>query len=232
MVSITWLGHSTFSFRLESGEVVVIDPWIEGNPKFPQGFTFDRVDAILLTHGHFDHIGGVRDLAAKFSPQIIANYEICTWLTSKGVKNCNGMNKGGAVSVTDNLRVTMTHAIHSSGIVDDDGTLIYGGEPCGYVLHFADGRNAYFAGDTDVCAEMQFVGELHAPSLAFLPIGDLFTMNPRAAAIACRLIGAKTVIPMHYGTFPPLTGTPEELRQLTGGTCDVVVLEPGRPFDW
>lgn len=230
MVTITWLGHTSFSLQLETGEVVLIDPWIEGNPKYPAGHTIDRVDTILLTHGHFDHVGGVRALAAKFSPQIFANYEICTWLGSKGVKNCNGMNKGGRVATPGGMGATMTHALHSSGITDDDGSMVYGGEAGGYILHFPDGRNAYFAGDTDVFSEMTYLAELHAPQLAFLPIGDLFTMSPRGAAIACRLIGCREVIPMHYGTFPPLIGTPAELAALTSAT--VRELTPGVPLRW
>lgn len=229
MVQITWLGHTTFSLRLANSEVVIIDPWIDGNPKFPAGYQIDRVDTILITHGHFDHIGNVRSLAEKFKPQIYANYEICTWLGSKGVENCNGMNKGGAAQA-GSLKITMTHALHSSGITDDDGKMVYGGEPAGYVLHFDDGRNAYFAGDTDVFSEMAFIAELHKPSLAFLPIGDLFTMNPRGAAIATRLLGVDTVVPMHYGTFPPLIGTPSELAALT--SAKVLELEPGKPIAW
>lgn len=229
MVQITWLGHTTFSLRLANGEVVIIDPWIDGNPKFPAGYQIDRVDTILITHGHFDHIGNVRSLAAQFKPKIYANYEICAWLGSKGVEHCNGMNKGGAAQA-GSLKITMTHALHSSGITDDDGKMVYGGEPAGYVLHFGDGRNAYFAGDTDVFSEMAFIAELHQPSLAFLPIGDLFTMSPRGAAIATRLLGVDTVIPMHYGTFPPLTGTPAELAALT--SAKVLTLDPGKPVDW
>ncbi len=230
MVTITWLGHTSFSFRLETGEVILVDPWIEGNPKFPEGYSFDRVDTILITHGHFDHVGGVRKLAAEFAPQIFANYEICTWLGSKGVANCNGMNKGGRALTPGGLAVTMTHALHSSGITDDDGSMVYGGEAAGYVLHFPDGRSAYFAGDTDVFAEMSYLAELYKPSLAFLPIGDLFTMSPRGAAIACRLLGYPLVIPMHYGTFPPLVGTPAELVGLTKSS--VVELTPGVSWEW
>lgn len=229
MVTITWLGHTSFSFQLEAGEVILIDPWIDGNPKFPAGYSIDRVDTILITHGHFDHVGGVRKLAERFSPQIFANYEICAWLQSKGVSNCNGMNKGGRAATPGGLAVTMTHALHSSGI-DDDGRMVYGGEAAGYILHFPDGRNAYFAGDTDVFAEMTYLAELHAPALAFLPIGDLFTMSPRGAAVACRLLGCKEVIPMHYGTFPPLTGRPAELAGLTAAT--VTELTPGVAHRW
>jgi L-ascorbate metabolism protein UlaG (beta-lactamase superfamily) len=230
VVTITWLGHSSFSFELETGEVILVDPWIEGNPKFPENYFIGRVDTILVTHGHFDHVGGVRKLAAQFRPQIYANYEISTWLGSKGLANCNGMNKGGRANTPGGLGITMTHALHSSGIAEDDGSMAYGGEAAGYILHFPDGRNAYFAGDTDVFAEMQFLKELHAPALAILPIGDLFTMSPRGAAVACRLLGAPEVIPMHYGTFPPLTGTPAELAELV--TAKVIVLEPGVPYSW
>jgi L-ascorbate metabolism protein UlaG (beta-lactamase superfamily) len=230
MVTITWLGHTSFSFTLETGEVILIDPWIEGNPKFPEGYSIGRVDSILITHGHFDHVGGVRKLAAQFQPQIFANYEICTWLGSKGVANGNGMNKGGRANTPGGLAITMTHALHSSGITADDGSMVYGGEAAGFILHFPDGRNAYFAGDTDVFSEMAILKELHAPSLAFLPIGDVFTMSPRGAAVACRLLGAAEVIPMHYGTFPALTGTPAELAELVSAT--VTVLEPGVPYNW
>jgi len=230
MVTITWLGHTTFSFQLETGEVILVDPWIVGNPKFPSSYSIDRVDTILITHGHFDHIGGVRKLAAQFSPQIYANYEICTWLGSKGVANCNGMNKGGRASTPGGLAVTMTHALHSSGITEDDGSMVYGGEAAGYILHFPDGRNAYFAGDTDVFAEMPYLAELHAPTLAFLPIGDLFTMSPKGAALACQLLGNPEVIPMHFGTFPPLIGTPAELAALTKSR--VTELTPGVSHSW
>ena len=230
MVTITWLGHTSFSFQLETGEVILADPWIEGNPKFPESYTIDRVDTILITHGHFDHVGGVRKLAAQFEPQIFANYEICTWLGRKGVANCNGMNKGGRARTPGGLDVTMTHALHSSGITEDDGSMAYGGEAAGYILHFPDGRNAYFAGDTDVFSEMQFLREFYTPALAFLPIGDLFTMSPRGAAAACRMLSCPEVIPMHYGTFPPLTGTPAELAELVSST--VTVLTPGVPYRW
>lgn len=230
MVTITWLGHSTFSIELKSGHVVLLDPWVDGNPAYPAGYEIARVDTILITHGHFDHLGSVRKLAEKFAPQVFANYEICAWLGSKGVDNCNGMNKGGRAETPGGLGVTMTHALHSSGIADDDGKMLYGGEAGGYILHFPDGRNAYFAGDTDVFAEMEYLRELHTPELAFLPIGDLFTMAPKGAALACRLLGNPEVIPMHFGTFPPLTGRPEELAALS--ESKVVTLTPGVAHGW
>jgi len=232
MLEITWLGHGTFQFRLESGEVWVADPWVEGNPAYPSGHSFSRLDGLLVTHGHFDHIHDAVALALKFSPQVVAIYETCLWLGSKGVQNLNGMNKGGSQRIGP-VTVTMTHAVHSCGI-DDGGTIVYGGEASGYVLTLPDGRRLYFAGDTNVFSDMALIQQLYQPELAILPIGDLYTMSPREAALACRLLKPKKVIPMHFGTFPPLTGRPEQLaeliRDLAG--CEVWALEPGRAVEW
>jgi L-ascorbate metabolism protein UlaG (beta-lactamase superfamily) len=230
-MEITWLGHGTFRFRLPSGQIVVMDPWTEGNPAYPAGFEISRVDTICITHGHFDHIHDAVPLAKKFNPEMVAIYEICHWLESKGVEKTRPMNKGGSQKVGD-VTLTMTHAIHSCGILDD-GKIIYGGEAAGYVLQFADGRVAYFAGDTNVFSDMQIIEQLYRPELVFLPIGDLFTMSPREAAAACRLLKPKKVIPMHFGTFPPLTGRPDELRKALAPTnTQIWPLEPGQPVEW
>jgi L-ascorbate metabolism protein UlaG (beta-lactamase superfamily) len=229
-MEITWLGHGTFQFRLASGEVIVFDPWIEGNPAYPQGHSFSRIDALLITHGHFDHIHSAVELARRFSPQVVAIYETCEWLASKGIQKLNPMNKGGSQRVGP-MEVTMTHAVHSCGIKDGDA-IVYGGEAAGYVVRVPDGRALYFAGDTNVFSDMQLIDQLYHPELAFLPIGDLFTMGPREAAMACRLLKSQRVVPMHFGTFPALTGRPEALRQLVEGQCEVWALEPGRAVQW
>lgn len=208
-----------------------MDPWTDGNPAYPDGFDLPRVDTICVTHGHFDHIHDAVPLAKKFSPEVVAIYEICTWLESKGVEKTRPMNKGGSQKVGD-LTITMTHAVHSCGILDD-GKIIYGGEAAGFVLHFPDGRTLYFAGDTNVFSDMQLIEQLYHPELAFLPIGDLFTMSPREAAAACRLLKSKRIVPMHFGTFPPLTGRPDDLKKLLAGSgTDVWALEPGKPVEW
>lgn len=232
MLEIIWLGHSSFQLRLPGGETLLLDPWVEGNPKYPKDFEIKRADAILVSHGHFDHIASVVSLAKKFQASVAAIYEIASWLESKGVSKVTGMNKGGTVALGP-FQATMTHAMHSSSIQDGD-KLIYGGEPAGYVIHLPDGRKAYFAGDTTVFGDMRLIAELYQPELAFLPIGDLYTMGPKEAALACRLLRPRKVIPMHWGTFPPLTGRPDELAALISdltGT-EVWTLEPGVPVNW
>ena len=186
---------------------------------------------MCISHGHFDHIHDAVPLAQKFSPEVVAIYETCHWLESKAVDKVRPMNKGGSQKLGD-VTITMTHAIHSCGILDE-GKIVYGGEAAGYVLRLADGRTIYFAGDTNVFTDMQLIEQLYRPELAFLPIGDLFTMSPREAAVACKLLRPKKVIPMHFGTFPPLTGRPDDLKQLLSGSgTEVWELEPGKPVEW
>ena len=230
-MEIVWLGHGTFQFRLPSGQVILMDPWTDGNPKYPKGHEIQRVDTICITHGHFDHIHDAVPLATKFSPEVAAIFETCNWLESKGVKNTRPMNKGGSQKLGD-VTITMTHAVHSCGILDD-GKIIYGGEASGFILTLPDGRTIYFAGDTNVFTDMQLIQQLYQPELAFLPIGDLFTMSPREAALACQLLKVRKVIPMHFGTFPPLVGTPEDLaKRIANLGTEVWALQPGLPAGW
>ncbi len=208
-----------------------MDPWVDGNPSYPKSHTIDRIDTICITHGHFDHIHDAVPLAKKFTPEVVAIYETAHWLESKGVVNTRPMNKGGSQKIGD-VTITMTHAVHSCGILDD-GEIIYGGEAAGYVLRFPDNRCLYFSGDTNVFSDMELIQELYHPELAFLPIGDLFTMSPKEAAVACRLLRPRKLIPMHFGTFPPLTGTPDQLRErIIGMETEVWALDPGKPVEW
>ncbi len=224
-IRLTWLGHATFQAISPSGKVIMIDPWIQENPACPDHLkSFDAIDIILVTHGHFDHIADVVPLAAKHDPVVYCNYETSVWLEGKGVKRAEGMNKGGTVTA-DGIQITMVGADHSCGILDD-GKIVYGGEACGFVIRFENGYKIYHAGDTNVFGDMRLIGELYRPDLALIPIGGHYTMGPQEAALACRLLGVQRVIPMHFGTFPLLKGTPEELRDLTRDITDFEVIEP------
>ena len=226
---ITYFGHSTFGIKTPGGKNIIIDPWIETNPSCPEELKdIGSVDIIAVTHGHFDHIGDLTDICEKYNPVVIANWEICDWLGTKGIENCMPMNKGGSQEV-DGISFIMTHAQHSSGIKEDDGTIIYGGEPGGYVIELENGFRIYHAGDTNLFSDMKLIAELYRPELTMLPIGDVFTMSPLEASHACRFLNCRYVIPMHYATFPLLTGTPEELKKLTGDISglEVLALKPG-----
>jgi L-ascorbate metabolism protein UlaG (beta-lactamase superfamily) len=224
-IKLTWLGHATF--RIETGgQTVLVDPWVMGNPLCPdKEKKLKKVDVMLCTHGHFDHIGDAVEIARQHNSTVVGIFELCAWLEKKGAKKTSPMNKGGTQAVGD-IRVTMVHADHSCGILDGD-QIIYGGEACGFVIEFQNGLKIYHAGDTAVFGDMQIIRELYTPDIALLPIGDHYVMSPREAAYACKLLKPKAVIPMHFETFPVLTGTPAQLKQLAKDV-EVVQMKPGQ----
>ncbi len=208
---LTWLGHAAFRLDTPGGKRIYIDPWLS-NPRCPENEREpERIDVIAITHGHTDHIGEAVELARRHRPAVVAIFELTSWLEAQGVEGASqgGMNKGGTQEV-DGIRFTMTHALHSGGFVGE----------------LEDGTTVYFAGDTAVFSDMQLIGRLYEPDLAVLPIGDHFTMGPREAAVAVELLGVRRVFPSHYGTFPLLTGRPEQLRE-QGADVELLDAPPG-----
>jgi L-ascorbate metabolism protein UlaG (beta-lactamase superfamily) len=213
--TFTWYGHSCFEVRTPSGKTIIIDPFF-ANPNSPRtADSIERCDLLLVTHGHFDHMGDAVTLASRLRPIWPCMHEMSLWLGRRlpgGADAAIGMNKGGTFE-TDGIKVTMTHADHSAGDWNPGGeTTLYLGDPVGFVVELENGFRFYFAGDTTPFGDMALIRELYAPSLAFLPIGGHYTMDPRGAALAAELLGVEDVVPIHYGTFPILTGTPEALR--------------------
>jgi L-ascorbate metabolism protein UlaG (beta-lactamase superfamily) len=224
-LEITWLGHATFKIKSPAGTSILIDPWLSDNPTTPDDLKDPGdVDVILVTHGHGDHTGDLVSIAKSKGCPVVAMVEIARWLPTQGVDNVIEMNKGGTVEVAG-IKAHMVHAVHSSSLPDGS----YGGEAAGYVIELEDGFKIYHAGDTVVFSDMALIGKLLEPDLALLPIGDHYTMGPRAAAEAIRLLDVKTVVPMHYATFPPLVGRPEHLRDAAGDVdgLEILEIEPG-----
>lgn len=237
----TWYGHAAVLIESEAGTSILIDPWL-GNPRSPiTADDIERCDLMLVTHGHHDHLGAMPGeiaaadslaIARRTQPVWPAIHELSLWLDAQETgAEVVGMNKGGTVEV-GGVRVSMVRAEHSAGDwLAEDGVPLYLGEPAGFVIELENGRSLYHAGDTALFGDMRLVGEMHRPGVAFLPIGGHFTMDPPAAARAVELLGCATVVPVHYGTFPILAGTPDQLREelqhLGLGDVRVLAPEPG-----
>lgn len=214
--TITWLGHSTFHIVTPEGKRVLIDAWLDGNPACPDAWkqtVREGLDALFLTHGHVDHTGDLIDIASETGATIVCQFDLVSWLQSKGIAQDKiiGYNKGGTVDVAG-IKATMTTAQHSSTLVED-GKIIPMGTAAGFIMRFSTDFTIYVTGDTAVTYDMLIMGDLYQPDLVILPIGDFFTMDPRQAAYALKLIRARYAIGCHWGTFPILTGTPEALEQ-------------------
>ena len=238
---LQWYGQAAVKITTDGGKVILVDPFITKNPKTPEALKdlgqLGQVDLILVTHGHGDHVGDTAKIAEMTGAKVALNADLGHVFAALGwapYKQLIRFNKGGPIKPLEGITVTMVRAEHSSEVLHTDletkkRTLHPGGEPAGYIIELEDGYKIYHAGDTGVFADMAFIGSFYKPDLALLPIGGHFTMDPEHAAYAVRaLLKVGKIVPIHYGTFPPLKGTPAQFKEALGGyPAEVIVLEPG-----
>ena len=233
-MKLTWFGHSTFSVEVP-GAKILIDPFLSGNPSWGKGWeeVADGVTHVLITHGHGDHVGDAAAILKKTGAQLVANYEICSYLVGQGAdrNNINPGNSGGTVDC-GSFTVTFTQALHSSSIDGENGGNVYLGNPNGLVLHFPEDKTLYHMGDTDIFSDMGLINELHEPKIGIVPIGDRFTMGGAVAALACRrFFKFDEVIPAHFGTSDKLDPTADKfVAGLEGSPTKVLLPKVGETF--
>jgi len=229
--TITFLGQSTVRIVTPGGKQVLIDSWVMSNPYCPELLKeVADLDLVLITRAHRDHFDDAVEVFRRSGATGVASNEVCVWLETLGIEKLEPMCEGGSQRLMG-LTITATHADHSNSIATDAGK-IYGGKAFGCVLTLENGFRIYHAGDTALFGDMKLINELYHPDLAILPIGDRFTMGPREAAYAIRLLGVANVIPVHYGTFPIFTGTPDALRRETDDIAglEIIELQPGETY--
>jgi L-ascorbate metabolism protein UlaG (beta-lactamase superfamily) len=239
---LQWYGQSAFKIKTPGGKVILIDPFITNNPKTPENLKdlekIGNIDLILVTHGHGDHVGDTAQLSEKTGAKVAMNADMGHTFAALGwvpYERLIGFNKSGPIMpIGENIKITMVHAEHSSEVVHTDSvskkkSVHPGGEPAGYIIELENGYKIYHAGDTGVFTDMRMISELYNPNLVMLPIGGHYTMDPEHAAYAVKnFFKESKIIPMHYGTFPPLKGTPEEFKNhLQGVSTEVIVMNPG-----
>lgn len=244
--TLQWYGQAAFKITTDSGQVVLIDPFITNNPVTPESLKdlskIENISLILVTHGHGDHMGDTSELAKASGASVAMNADMGSTVGALGIvpgEQLIRFNKSGPLLLLDGqVRITLTRAEHSSSIVhknpDTGESEVHpGGEPSGFIIELLpEGITLYHAGDTGVFGDMAFIGSYYEPDYALLPIGGHFTMDPVHAAYAVdNLLKTPKVIPMHYGTFPPLKGTPEEFQEALTGNSQVIVMEPGMTIE-
>lgn len=228
-VKVRWLGHSAFKMESPGGKTIYIDPFLSQNPKTPDSFKNpESADYILLTHGHEDHVGDTIDIANRTGCSVVSQVELSNLLKNHGLKEDLAVefNKGGTIKF-DDFAVTLVSANHSSSFNGE-----YAGEAGGLVISFDNDIIFYHLGDTNIFADLELYGELYEPDVIAVPMGDYYTMGPKEAALSCELINAELAVPVHYGTFPVLTGEPDDFKSFTEEYCETEVLipEPGEQF--
>lgn len=232
--TVTFFGHATYQLILPDERVVWIDPWLQDNPACPENLkTVNRCDMILLTHGHADHTGDVERLVKQFDPMVVANFELCDVLEQQlGKGSYFKMNPGGTQTV-DGVRVSLTHAVHSSSYATPDGN-VYTGMPNGLVVSYDKLAPIYHAGDTDVFSDMKLIAQIFEPKVCILPIGDHFTMGAKGAALAVEFLNPQQIVPCHYGTFPVLDLSTEKFENALSPEMKSRLLftEIGKPYTW